>query len=124
MRGVSRHTGQLIEGLDHLAERITDVLTTPIGSRVMRHDYGSTLHRLIDAPVNAGTPLLVYAATASALMRWIADFRLTRVQLTRNEAAGSFALHLDGYRTDLPALPGSTRISIPLRASAAGLITA
>lgn len=38
--GMSRHTGAALDGADHLAQSVADILGTPIGSRVMRRDYG------------------------------------------------------------------------------------
>lgn len=57
-----------------------DILTTPIGSRVMRREYGSQLPALIDAPMNRSTVMDLYAATAEALQRWEPRFRLTSVK--------------------------------------------
>jgi phage baseplate assembly protein W len=42
MQGMNRNTGRKLSGVDHLRQSIVDILTTPIGSRVMRRDYGST----------------------------------------------------------------------------------
>lgn len=68
---------------------------TPIGTRVMRRDYGSRLPRLIDAPVNAETILKIYAATAEALKRWEPRFKLQRAQIV-SAAPGSIELDLTG----------------------------
>lgn len=124
MRGICRHTGAPIGGIAYLEQRITDVLTTSIDSRIMLRPYGSRLRRLTDAPVNQGLALQLYAATAGALQRWISDFRLTRVQLVREDAPGAFRLELEGEQTDQPRSLAAARISIPLRVSAGGLITA
>ncbi len=39
MRGMNANTGKELEGIEHLKQSIIDILTTPIGSRVMRRDY-------------------------------------------------------------------------------------
>ena len=52
MRGMSATSGKELEGLDHLKQSIIDILTTPIGSRVMRRNYGSRLFELVDKPIN------------------------------------------------------------------------
>lgn len=70
MRGTNASTGKPLTGIDHLRQSIRDILTTPVGSRVMRRDYGSRLFQLIDAPVNARTISDIYAATIEALLRW------------------------------------------------------
>ena len=68
---MSRHTGLNIEKeTNQISQAIQDILTTPIGSRVMRRSYGSLLPQLIDAPFNDITRLQLLAATATALMQW------------------------------------------------------
>lgn len=85
MRGTDATTGKSIEGLDHLRQSIRDILSTPIGSRVMRRDYGSELFRLVDAPLNRKTISSLYAATVAALMRWEPRIRPTRVTASQPE---------------------------------------
>lgn len=93
MSGMSRHTGQGVDDPTHLAQSITDILTTPIGSRVMRRDYGSDLPRLIDAPINGETMVDIFAATAEALDRWEPRLKLSHVEITA-AAAGRVDLQL------------------------------
>lgn len=115
MIGVDAHTGRLIEGEAHLRQSIADILTTPIGSRVMRRDYGSLLPELVDQPFNGATRVKLYGATASALMRWEPRIRLTRIGLTQGEQPGAFVLDLEGRRTDLAPPSDYIRLSVPLR---------
>lgn len=96
MSGMSRHTGEAIDDDAHLAQSIADILTTPLGSRVMRRDYGSRLPDLIDAPMNGETLVDVFAATAEAIDRWEPRLILTRVQVTSVTPGGQMALRLDG----------------------------
>lgn len=65
----------------HISQSVADILTTPLGSRVQRRDYGSLIPELIDAPVVKDTIVLLYAATATALMRWEPRVRWTRVTM-------------------------------------------
>jgi phage baseplate assembly protein W len=67
MIGVARETGEPLNELAHIEQSIADILTTPIGSRVMRRAYGSNLPDLIDKPFNATTKLLMAAETATAI---------------------------------------------------------
>ncbi|CAE7405628.1 xkdF [Symbiodinium microadriaticum] len=69
-----------LKGLAHVKQSIADILTTPIGSRVMRRDYGSDLFRLIDDPINDVTLIRIYAATAEAIRKWEPRVRVNRVQ--------------------------------------------
>lgn len=105
MTGMSRHTGLAIDDDAHLAQSVADILTTPIGSRVMRRDYGSNLPDLIDAPVNSETLIDIYAATAEALDKWEPRLILTRVELA-SRAPGSIELILNARTAgDLAAPP-------------------
>lgn len=79
MNGMSRDTGKKLRGFDHLRQSVHDILSTPIGTRVMRRDYGSDLPGLVDRPMNAELVARLYAATAGALHRWEPRLRLRRV---------------------------------------------
>lgn len=123
--GMNRNTGKPIVGDARLAQRIADVLITPIDSRVMRRTYGSRLLQLIDRPVTPALAIQVYAATAEALMRWLPDaLRVKRVQLLRGASAGAFELALQGVRLDLPTGPEPFALSVPLQVAAGGLVSA
>lgn len=115
MRGMDAATGKAIEGDAHLAQSIADVLTTPLGSRVMRRDYGSLLPELIDQPFNGATRLKLFGATATALMRWEPRISVSRIDLQPGNAPGAFILELEARRTDQAADSEYTRLTIPLR---------
>jgi phage baseplate assembly protein W len=95
MDGMDRITGQALGGIDHLRQSITDILTTRLGSRVMRRTYGSRLFDLIDAPLNRSTIVDLYAATADALKRWEPRFKLTKAQIVSSDI-GTVTLDLTG----------------------------
>ena len=52
MKGVSSENGQYLSDLEHLKQSLVNILTTPIGTRVMCRDYGSPLFELVDQPIN------------------------------------------------------------------------
>ncbi len=81
MRGMHAKTGRTLTGVAHLIQSIHGLLTTPIGSRIMRRDIGCNLANLIDAPNHAGTQAQLYAAVATALMRWEPRLRIHRISL-------------------------------------------
>ena len=95
MRGMSATSGKELEGLDHLKQSIIDILTTPIGSRVMRRNYGSRLFELVDKPINRDFTLEIYAATAEALEKWETRFKLEKVKITEVKE-GRVTLDLEG----------------------------
>ncbi|AZL70201.1 GPW/gp25 family protein [Pseudomonas sichuanensis] len=81
MIGLDRRTGQPLSGIAHLRQSIEDILTTPLGSRRMRPDYGSQLRRYVDLPVNDGWKSAVQAEVARALGRWEPRLALERVRV-------------------------------------------
>jgi phage baseplate assembly protein W len=97
MAGMSRTTGTALGGFDHLKQSITDILTTPVGSRVHRRDYGSRLPELVDRPINNSLVADLVAATAEALNRWEPRLRLERVKIDSVSAEGQIELSLVGY---------------------------
>ena len=119
MIGMHRATGKPLGGLDHLRQSIADILSTPIGTRAMRRDYGSLLPELVDAPANGRTALAVFAATAIALARWEPRIRLKKVAIAAGSPAGQFALELEVLRTDQDAAGVPTSLTVPLTLSRA-----
>ena len=95
MRGVNAESGRRLSGREHLRQSVRDILTTPIGSRVMRRDYGSRLFALIDRPLNAGAKAAFVAATADALDRWEPRYRLRSVAVSAGQD-GQILLDLVG----------------------------
>lgn len=95
MNGTDATTGKPLDGLAHLQQSIKDILTTPIGSRVMRRDYGSRLPRLVDAPMNRATLIDLYAATAEALATWEPRFSVKQV-VAVSAAPGRVELEVTG----------------------------
>lgn len=79
VKGMSRQSGLSIDQADHILQSVRDILTTPIGSRVMRRDYGSLLPFLIDSPMNAYFLMQLRAAVIHGLMRW--EKRVTPVRI-------------------------------------------
>lgn len=119
MLGMDAKTGRRLEGDDHLRQSIADILTTPIGSRVLRRDYGSMLLDLIDQPANALTKLRLYAAVATALMRWEPRIRVKKISLEAGDAPGAWILELETIRNDQLVPGGFASLTIPLRFRAA-----
>ncbi|PTQ70849.1 hypothetical protein C8R26_13136 [Nitrosomonas oligotropha] len=82
LTGVNRQSGRPLSGYEHLKQSITDILTTPVGSRVMRPEYGSHLPRMVDLPVNKGWISAVQAEIARSIGRWEPRLKLSRVTVT------------------------------------------
>ena len=68
----------------HLQQSIFDIITTPIGSRVMRRTYGCELFSLIDSAYNASGKLRLIAAVADALIKWEPRIDLEQILMALN----------------------------------------
>lgn len=95
MIGMDRLTGQPVSGLAHLRQSIADILTTPVGTRRMRPEYGSQLRRYVDLPVNEGWKSAVQAEVARSLGRWEPRLKLERVKVVA-VVGGQITLQLTG----------------------------
>ena len=71
--------GKDISEIDHLKQSISNILSTPIGSRVMRRDYGSNLFNKIDRPINGELIAEIYLDIVEALFTWEPRFELDQV---------------------------------------------
>lgn len=96
MTGINAQTGKHLDGFDHLLQSVRDILTTPLGSRIMRRDYGADLHKYIDANINSETLAGIYASAAKALRRWEPRLRVTRFRAEVSQA-GSLTITVIGY---------------------------
>lgn len=119
MIGMNATTGKPITGAQRRAQSIGRILTTPIGTCVMRRDFGSLLFELIDRPLNVATAMLLRAATAIAIRRWEPGFRITRVMLSGAAADGAILIEIQGVDAQAPDPNALVSLSIPLRRSVA-----
>ena len=79
--GMSRETGQVVDGVALLRQSVHDILTTPVGSRVINREYGSRLFELLDAPVDQRFTVELFQAVAEAIDRWEPRYIVKRVRL-------------------------------------------
>lgn len=77
--GMNNRTGRRIEGIEHLRQSVITILTTPIGSRVLRRDFGSRLYELLDKNITQSLRLRMSAATVDALLKWEPRLDVKRV---------------------------------------------
>ncbi|HEY9092041.1 GPW/gp25 family protein [Parasphingorhabdus sp.] len=119
MIGLSKSTGKALDGNAHLIQSIADILSTPIGTRIMRRDYGSLIFDLIDRPLNTATRSLVHAASAIAISRWEPRLKLRKVTMDGEPASGRLSITIEGDRTDLPSANAHVSLSIPIRVGGA-----
>lgn len=94
MQGMSRQNGLYLDDINHLKQSIVDILSTPIGSRVLNRDYGSNLYKLIDEPVNTYLYQKIYAAVVEALDRWEPRIKVTKLSIL-SVLEGKITLKID-----------------------------
>lgn len=88
-QGMSKTTGQLLAPDEHLRQSIYDILTTPIGSRLIRREYGSLLPFLIDDAVNPATKLKIMSAIATSIIKYEPRVKVSQVTLVMNPDASN-----------------------------------
>ena len=96
--GMDSKTGKAIDGLAHLRQSVVMILTTPIGSRVMRRDFGSRLYELLDRNITQSLKMQIYAAVVEALQKWEPRLKINRVTVDPINAddANKINLSIDG----------------------------
>lgn len=114
---MNRINGGALTELQHITQSVEDILTTRLGTRIARREYGSLLPELIDQPQNASTRLRLIAATAMALMNWEPRISIARVQFNLNDLSGRSVLEIDGVLVDSNE-PFNINTSLQLGASA------
>lgn len=72
-------SGKRVEGLDQLKQSVATILSTPIGSRVMRRDFGSRIPDLLDKNITPNFLMQFRVAVIEALTKWEPRLRVTRV---------------------------------------------
>lgn len=108
--GMSRESGQTVSDLEHIRQSVRDILITPVGSRVMRRDYGSLLSVLIDQPQNPAVKLQVMAACYMALLRWEPRIKVTGINL-ESTFDGKLTVDITGVLADSNAVSLSVPVS-------------
>lgn len=108
--GMDRTTGLRIEGDAHLAQSIEDLLTTRIGTRVMRRDYGCLLADLLGQPVDAALRVDAVQAVAMALAAWEPRVRLRTARISQ-DPGGRLLLDVELGRVPTGE---ELRLSLPL----------
>jgi phage baseplate assembly protein W len=94
--GTNRATGRPLGDWDHVRQSIEVILSTPIGSRVMRREFGSRIPDLIDAKLTRSTVLAIYSAAAEAIETWEPRFRLRTASISAADAGGVVEIALGG----------------------------
>ncbi|EMM0831552.1 GPW/gp25 family protein [Enterobacter roggenkampii] len=97
--GMNSQTGLGISEIEHIRQSVRDILVTPVGSRVMRREYGSLLSALSDQPQSEGLRLQIMAACYSAIQKWETRVSLTTITFERSETDGGMYVDITGTRS-------------------------
>ena len=89
------NTGKTISEIAHIKQSIANILSTPIGSRVMRRDYGSRLFERIDKPINGELIAEIYSDIVEAISTWEPRFEVEQVTLQSIDK-GKIVIDLEG----------------------------
>ena len=112
---MSRLNGRSISDLEHIKQSIADILTTPLGSRIMRRDYGSILADLIDQPKSDVLVLKLSSAIYTAITKWEKRISVVRINVSDLQA-GKLVIDLEAVHL---IKNQSLNLNIPLQMGAA-----
>ncbi|WP_337881766.1 GPW/gp25 family protein [Chromobacterium haemolyticum] len=113
--GLNAINGQRIDDLDHIRQSLRKILTTPIGSRVMRRDFGSLIPDLIDKPLNGKTQMQLMAASVMAISAWEPRVDIANIQLQAGATPSELLVDIELTRRDGPSAGQTSSLQIPLK---------
>lgn len=100
--GMSRTDGRTITDVEHISQSLSDILRTPVGTRVMRREYGSLLFDMIDQPQTPALELQIKVAVYMAVLKWEPRVSLAAVDTVR-QYDGRLVVNLTGTLADTGA---------------------
>ncbi len=92
MPGMDRNTGRWLSGRAHIGQSVDIILTTPLGMRVQRRQFGAEDKYLIDRPQSAPEVMNATMAVAVALEAWEPRFALRSVMIKEGSVTGRMTL--------------------------------
>jgi phage baseplate assembly protein W len=82
---ISRENGKPLTEIEHIKQSLADLISTPIGSRIMRRDYGTQLANLIDQPTSEVLYLKCYSTIYLAVLRWEPRIEISKIFISSQE---------------------------------------
>lgn len=107
---MSRQSGVGLTELEHIKQSLEDLISTPIGSRIMRRDYGTQVANLLDQPTSEALYLKCYSTIYSAILRWEPRIDITKLNISEFNGSQT-VLDLEGVLTQTGQ---SLNMNIPL----------
>lgn len=94
--GIDAATGGALSDWSHVEQSIRKILTTPVGSRLMRRTFGSEVPDMVDRKMTGANILRVYSAAAEAIAAWEPRFRMSAGRLNEINVRGQMQLEIFG----------------------------
>lgn len=107
LTGINKTDGTPLSGADHLRQSIYDILTTRRGERIMRPEYGSKVHELLDNPCTQEFIVDLYYECLAAIHRWEPRVRVIRIaaELTvPGQVNIDLTTYVENYQVHIPGL--------------------
>ncbi|MCO8066809.1 GPW/gp25 family protein [Acinetobacter schindleri] len=111
---MSRYNGSELTELEHIRQSLEDIATTPIGSRLMRREYGTLLASLMDQPIGQALYLKIYSTLYSAYVRWEDRIEISQISVAELNK-GQLILDVIGF---LKTNGNEVNMSIPVKLGA------
>lgn len=111
---MSRFSGSSLTEIEHIKQSLVDITSTPIGSRLMRREYGTHLADLIDQPIGQSLYLKIYSTLYSAYMRWEDRIDIDQINV-ESINQGQLILNIVGY---LKTNGSEQSLSLPIKLGA------
>ena len=94
---INKNNGQgLMSIQESIQQSIEDIITTPIGSRVMRRTYGSLIFELLDQSINDALILKCYSAIYTAVSIWENRINISRIKASSVDGTG-LVFDIEGF---------------------------
>lgn len=89
MKGMSKLTGKAITDSEdqeyaHLMQSIHDILSTLIGTRLCRRNYGSLVPHYIDQPCNEVTQVLLMSTAVTSLIQFEPRIKISQILVNQS----------------------------------------
>lgn len=78
---MSRESGSNMTKIMHIKQSIEDICSTPLGSRVMRRNYGTKLANFIDQPTSEALFLKCCSTIYSGILMWEPRIHVTKISI-------------------------------------------
>ncbi|WP_316207394.1 GPW/gp25 family protein [Bradyrhizobium sp. SZCCHNR3118] len=93
---IDRKTGEYVQGWPRIKQSIETILTTRIGTRLMRLWWGSNFINMQDKPGNEETLMTGMMAAISAINTYEPEFKVSRVSVDSFDSSGEITITVEG----------------------------